>query len=128
MYFNSGTVPGERNRVYMEWIEPVIDSTYRSGAVPSPERAQDLYAKVRELTVDSWIEFYELMSHRLFIPSTPTLFHAGMSVGELRSIWYSKPKRLSHWSAVRKPFRRLLKGRQRFRPARQRQGSNHEPH
>ena len=62
VYFNSGTVPGDRNRVYMEWIEPIIDSTYRANVIPSPPRAQDLYAKVRELTVDSWIEFYELMT------------------------------------------------------------------
>lgn len=62
VYFNNATVPGERNRVYMEWVEPIIDSTYREGVTPSPQRAQDLYAKVRELTVDSWIEFFELMT------------------------------------------------------------------
>ena len=62
VYFNGGTVPGDRNRVYMEWLEPVIDSTYREGVTPSPPRAQDLYAKVRELTSESWIEFYELMT------------------------------------------------------------------
>lgn len=62
VYFNSGTVPGERNRVYMEWTEDVIASTYRADSVPSPPRAQELYAKLRELTVDNWIEFYELMT------------------------------------------------------------------
>ncbi|MGI9647242.1 MAG: hypothetical protein ACR2OI_01865 [Acidimicrobiia bacterium] len=62
VYFNTGTVPGERNRVYMEWTEDVIASPYRDDVVSSPPRAQDLYAKVRELTVDSWIEFYELMT------------------------------------------------------------------
>lgn len=62
VYFNSSTVPGERNRVYMEWTEEVIASPYREGVVPSPARAQDLYAEVRELTTDSWIEFYELMT------------------------------------------------------------------
>ena len=62
VYFNTSTVPGERNRVYMEWTEEVIASPYRDDVVSSPSRAQDLYAKVRELSADSWIEFYELMT------------------------------------------------------------------
>ncbi|MBT8215836.1 MAG: hypothetical protein HKN74_11980 [Acidimicrobiia bacterium] len=62
VYFNSTTVPGEPHRVYMEWTEEVIASPYRGDVVPSPSRAQDLYAKVRDLTEDSWIEFYELMT------------------------------------------------------------------
>ena len=62
VYFNTGTVPGDRNRVYMEWTDDVIASTYRSDSVPSPERAQELSSKLRELTVESWIEFYELMT------------------------------------------------------------------
>lgn len=61
VYFNSGTVPGERDRVYMEWTEDVIASTYRSESVASPARAQELYKQLGELTVNSWIEFYELM-------------------------------------------------------------------
>ena len=62
VYFNSTTVPGDAHRVYMEWTEEVIASPYRSDVVPSPSRAQDLYAQVRDLTTDSWIEFYELMT------------------------------------------------------------------
>ncbi len=62
VYFNSGTVPGEKNRVYMEWTEDIIASPYRSDVVPSPSRAGQLYAKVSELTSASWIEFYELMT------------------------------------------------------------------
>ena len=62
VYFNTITVPGERNRVYMEWTEEVIASTYRSNIVTSPVRAQELYARLDELTLDSWIEFYELMT------------------------------------------------------------------
>lgn len=46
----------------MEWTEDVIDSTYRQDIVESPQRARDLYAKLREITVDTWIEFYELMT------------------------------------------------------------------
>ena len=62
VYFNGGTVPGERHRVYMEWTEDIIDSTYRKDIVESPQRARDLYAKLREITEDTWIEFYELMT------------------------------------------------------------------
>lgn len=62
VYFNGGTVPGERNRVYMQWTEDVIASTYRADIVASPPRAQELYKKLSELTLDSWIEFYELMT------------------------------------------------------------------
>jgi len=62
VYFNTGTVPGERNRVYMEWTEDVIASTYRADSVASPPRAQELYKKLNELTLDTWIEFYELMT------------------------------------------------------------------
>jgi hypothetical protein len=62
VYFNASSVPGDRHRVYMEWTEDVIASTYRSDSVSSPPRAQELYAKLGKLTVDSWIEFYELMT------------------------------------------------------------------
>ena len=62
VYFNSGTVPGDKNRVYMEWIEEVLASTYRADSVPSPARAQELYSKLGEITLGSWIEFYELIT------------------------------------------------------------------
>ena len=62
VYFNTSTVPGERNRVYMEWTEEVIASAYRSDIVTSPVRAQELYVRLDELTLDSWIEFFELMT------------------------------------------------------------------
>ena len=62
VYFNNGTLPGDRYRVYMEWVEEVIASPYRDDVVPSPARAVELYAQVRELATDSWIEFFELMT------------------------------------------------------------------
>ena len=68
VYFNAATMPGDRNRVYMEWTEDVIDSTYRNDIVESPQRARDLYAKLREISVDSWIEFYELMTPEKMLP------------------------------------------------------------
>ncbi len=62
VYFNSGTLPGDKNRVYMEWTEDVIASPYRKDIVESPVRARELYDRVRELTSASWIEFFELMT------------------------------------------------------------------
>ena len=60
VYFNGGTLPGERNRMYMEWTADVIDSPYRGGnQMPS---TGDLGAKLRDLTEDNWIEFYELLT------------------------------------------------------------------
>ena len=47
----------------MEWTEETIASPYRaSGQVPSPDAARDLGAKLRDLRLESWIEFYELMT------------------------------------------------------------------
>jgi len=62
VYFNSGTVPGDRNLVYMEWTEDSIASPYREDQVASSERARELYARVRNLTEDTWIEFYEMLT------------------------------------------------------------------
>lgn len=59
--FNGGTLPGEINRVYMRWIEDKIESPYRRGN-EIPEKARELGAKMRELTLRSWIEFEELLT------------------------------------------------------------------
>lgn len=61
VYFNNGTVPGEKDRVYMEWTEETIDSPYRPGT-SSPEVTRELGAKLRELQIESRIEFYEMMT------------------------------------------------------------------
>ncbi|MDP6666923.1 MAG: hypothetical protein QF357_05940 [Dehalococcoidia bacterium] len=60
VYFNGGTVPGENNRVYMEWTDEVIDSPYRDGLTLAPE-AMVIGGKVREHVIGSHIEFFELM-------------------------------------------------------------------
>ena len=62
VYFNTSALPGDRNRVYMEWTEEVIASPYRADSVPSPPRASELSDRLSELTADSWIEFFELMT------------------------------------------------------------------
>lgn len=59
--FNGGTVPGETNRVYMRWIAERIESPYRSDN-EIPEKAREYGAKIREITVRSWIEFEELLT------------------------------------------------------------------
>jgi hypothetical protein len=59
--FNGGTLPGETNRVYMRWIAERIESPYR-GDNKIPEKAHEYGAKMREITVRSWIEFEELLT------------------------------------------------------------------
>ena len=60
VYFNGGTLPGEKDRVYMEWTDKVIDSPYREG-LTLPQEALDIGAKVRENVVNQYIEFFEMM-------------------------------------------------------------------
>jgi hypothetical protein len=62
VYFNNGTLPGDRYRVYMEWTEDTIASPYREDQVQSSEHSRSLYARLRDLAEDSWIEFYELLT------------------------------------------------------------------
>ena len=64
--FNGGTVPGESDRVYMEWTAPVIDSPYR-GDNDLPD-TDDLGQRIRDLTVRTWIEFNELLTPDKEIP------------------------------------------------------------
>ena len=54
-------MPGEKDRVYMEWTEETIDSPYRAGT-SSPEVTRELGVKLRELAIESRIEFYEMMT------------------------------------------------------------------
>ena len=61
IYFNGGTMPGETDRVYMEWTADVIDSAYREGNI-IPQTAIDAGASGRDMTIRTWIEFYELMT------------------------------------------------------------------
>lgn len=60
VYFNGGTVPGENNRVYMQWTDETIDSPYRDGLTLAPE-AMAIGAKTREHVISSRIEFFEMM-------------------------------------------------------------------
>jgi hypothetical protein len=60
-YFNGTTLPGERDIVYMEWTDEVLQSPYGRGE-PALSGGAELSARLRELTEDSWIEFFELMT------------------------------------------------------------------
>ena len=60
VYFNGGTVPGDKDRVYMEWTADVIDSPYREGNV-IPQSVRDAGSGTRDDILGSEIEFYELM-------------------------------------------------------------------
>lgn len=61
VYFNGTTLPGETDVVYMEWTDDVIQSPYGRNEPAIPEAA-DLAARLRDLTDDSWIEFYEVLT------------------------------------------------------------------
>jgi hypothetical protein len=60
VYFNSGTTPGDKGVVYLEWTAESLESPYREGNV-FPSFPEHLGPKLREITTESWIEFYELM-------------------------------------------------------------------
>ena len=62
VFFNGGTLPGEKDRIYMQWTADVIDSPYGRDDTPSVPEARELGAKLREITEGNWIEFYELMT------------------------------------------------------------------
>jgi hypothetical protein len=61
VFFNGGSLPGEKDRVYMEWIAETIESPYRGGN-EIPQEVRDLSVELRALTTDSWIEFNELFT------------------------------------------------------------------
>ncbi len=61
VYFNAGSLPGEKGRVYMEWIDEKIESPYRTDNVFPPD-PRKLSKQMGEITSNATIEFYELMT------------------------------------------------------------------
>ena len=61
IYFNSNTTPGEKNTVVMEWVDDTLMSPYRTDRI-RVEGLEDISAQLRELTIESRIEFWELMT------------------------------------------------------------------
>ncbi len=61
VYFNSGTTPGEHNKVVMEWTDESLRTPYRSDR-PKVDGVEELAAQLRDIAVESEIEFWELMT------------------------------------------------------------------
>ncbi len=61
VYFNSGTTPGDKHTVVMEWTDDSLESPYRRDRV-SVGGLGDLAAQLREISLESNIEFWELMT------------------------------------------------------------------
>jgi hypothetical protein len=61
IYFNSGTTPGDRNTVVMEWTDESLKTTYRQDRVRA-KGLEDVTAELREVAIESRIEFWELMT------------------------------------------------------------------
>jgi hypothetical protein len=66
VYFNSGTTPGERDLVVMEWTDESLRSPYRDDRTPV-EGVRDLGSQLREIAIDSEIEFWELLTEEKYI-------------------------------------------------------------
>ena len=60
VYWSGSTVPGPANTVYLDWVEETLQSPYREDN-KAPNMG-DLGAQLRELTEDSYIEFYEMFA------------------------------------------------------------------
>jgi len=66
VYFNNGTLPAETDEVVMQWTSEIIDSPYREdNELPD---TGEFGKKLRELTEESWIEFYELLTPSKLVP------------------------------------------------------------
>ena len=61
VYFNSGTTPGEKNRVVMEWTDDALMSPYREDRI-RVGGLEEVAAQLREIAIESEIEFWELMT------------------------------------------------------------------
>lgn len=61
VYYNDGMVPGDTHRVYIQWTADVIDSQFREGNTVPP-RVTEEALKGDDLVLDTWIEFYEMMT------------------------------------------------------------------
>jgi len=61
VYFNSGTTPGDKNTVVMEWTDETLRTPYRDDRVYA-EGVEDVAAELREIAIESEIEFWELMT------------------------------------------------------------------
>jgi len=61
VYFNSGTTPGEKNTVVMEWTDESLMTPYRDNRT-KVEGIAEVAAQLRDIALGSEIEFWELMT------------------------------------------------------------------
>jgi len=61
VYFNSGTTPGQRNQVVMEWTDDTLRTPYRDDRI-TVEGVGEIATQLREVAIESEIEFWELMT------------------------------------------------------------------
>ncbi len=61
VYFNSGTTPGRKNTVVMEWVDETLQTPYRDDRT-KVEGLADISAQLRETAIESEIAFWELMT------------------------------------------------------------------
>lgn len=61
VYFNSGTTPGTRNQVVMEWTDETLRTPYRDDRTRIDGLAE-IASQLGEIAIESEIEFWELMT------------------------------------------------------------------
>ena len=60
VYFNSGTTPGDKNTVVMEWTDPSLETPYREDRIRV--NVSEFSTELSEIAIESHIEFWELMT------------------------------------------------------------------
>lgn len=68
VYFNSGTTPGERNTVVMEWMDETLQTPYRDNRV-LVDGVKVYASELKEIELESEIEFWELMTDEKHLDS-----------------------------------------------------------
>ena len=61
VYYNDAMVPGDTHRVYIQWVTDAIESQFREGNVV-PATVTEAALPGDHMVLDTWIEFYELMT------------------------------------------------------------------
>lgn len=65
VYFNSGTTPGDKDTVVMEWTEESLGSTYREDRIRVD--TSHISGGLGDISLGSRIEFWELLTEEKYI-------------------------------------------------------------
>ena len=68
VYFNSGTTPGDRNTVVMEWTDASLMTPYRDDRI-LVDGIKQFATELGEIALESEIEFWELMTDEKHLES-----------------------------------------------------------